>query len=295
MSLSASARALVLILSACLFASCKDGDAPQSTSAATYSRIVSLAPNLTELVYAVGAGDALVGVSAYSDYPPAARTLPLIGDAFTVDQERLALLGPDLLLVWQSGTPAHVVDELLNAGFQVEVLRTQSLDDVARALLRIGQLTGRADEAKSAAERYRRELHVLTSKYAGSEKIRVFYQVSRRPLYTVNGEHYVSELIERCGGTNVFYDLSELAPAIAVEAVIERDPEVMLASTDAGSDAFVEWERWPQIAANRLGNRFIVPADEIGRATTRLVIAGEALCAALQTGRERRRARQAGS
>ncbi len=295
MSLSASARALVLILSACLFASCKDGDAPQSTSAATYSRIVSLAPNLTELVYAVGAGDALVGVSAYSDYPPAARTLPLIGDAFTVDQERLALLGPDLLLVWQSGTPAHVVDELLNAGFQVEVLRTQSLDDVARALLRIGQLTGRADEAKSAAERYRRELHVLTSKYAGSEKIRVFYQVSRRPLYTVNGEHYVSELIERCGGTNVFYDLSELAPAIAVEAVIERDPEVMLASTDAGSDAFVEWERWPQIAANRLGNRFLVPADEIGRATTRLVIAGEALCAALQTGRERRRARQAAS
>ncbi len=295
MSLSGSARALVLILSACLFASCKDGDAPQSTSAATYSRIVSLAPNLTELVYAVGAGDALVGVSAYSDYPPAARTLPLIGDAFTVDQERLALLGPDLLLVWQSGTPAHVVDELLNAGFQVEVLRTQSLDDVARALLRIGQLTGRADEAKSAAERYRRELHVLTSKYAGSEKIRVFYQVSRRPLYTVNGEHYVSELIERCGGTNVFYDLSELAPAIAVEAVIERDPEVMLASTDAGSDAFVEWERWPQIAANRLGNRFLVPADEIGRATTRLVIAGEALCAALQTGRERRRARQAAS
>ncbi len=295
MSLSGSARALVLILSACLFASCKDGDAPQSTSAATYSRIVSLAPNLTELVYAVGAGDALVGVSAYSDYPLAARTLPLIGDAFTVDQERLALLGPDLLLVWQSGTPAHVVDELLNAGFQVEVLRTQSLDDVARALLRIGQLTGRADEAKSAAERYRRELHVLTSKYAGSEKIRVFYQVSRRPLYTVNGEHYVSELIERCGGTNVFYDLSELAPAIAVEAVIERDPEVMLASTDAGSDAFVEWERWPQIAANRLGNRFLVPADEIGRATTRLVIAGEALCAALQTGRERRRARQAAS
>lgn len=295
MSHSGSARALVLILSACLFASCKDSDAPQSTSAATYSRIVSLAPNLTELVYAVGAGDALVGVSAYSDYPLAARTLPLIGDAFTVDQERLALLGPDLLLVWQSGTPAHVVDELLNAGFQVEVLRTQSLDDVARALLRIGQLTGRADEAKSAAERYRRELHVLTSKYAGSEKIRVFYQVSRRPLYTVNGEHYVSELIERCGGTNVFYDLSELAPAIAVEAVIERDPEVMLASTDAGSDAFVEWERWPQIAANRLGNRFLVPADEIGRATTRLVIAGEALCAALQTGRERRRARQAAS
>ncbi len=295
MSHSGSARALVLILSACLFASCKDSDAPQSTSAATYSRIVSLAPNLTELVYAVGAGDALVGVSAYSDYPLAARTLPLIGDAFTVDQERLALLGPDLLLVWQSGTPAHVVDELLNAGYQVEVLRTQSLDDVARALLRIGQLTGRVDEAKSAAERYRRDLHVLTSKYAGSEKIRVFYQVSRRPLYTVNGEHYVSELIERCGGTNVFYDLSELAPAIAVEAVIERDPEVMLASTDAGSDAFVEWERWPQIAANRLGNRFLVPADEIGRATTRLVIAGEALCAALQTGRERRRARQAGS
>ncbi len=288
MSQAGGVCALVIVLSGCLLASCENDVARGPASAPPVTRIVTLAPNLTELVYAVGAGDTLVGVSAHSDYPEAARALPLVGDAFTVDQERLAVLAPDLLLVWESGTPAHIVDELQSVGYRVEVLRTRSLEDVARALTRIGELTGRVAEATSVAEQYRRDLDSLTRKFAGSANIRVFYQVSRRPVYTVSGEHYVSELIERCGGTNVFHNLGELAPAIAVEAVIAADPEVMLASSDAGSDAFTEWQRWPQIAANRFDNRFLLPADEIGRATTRLVIAGEALCTALETGRARR-------
>lgn len=107
-------------------------------------------------------------------------------------------------------------------------------------------------------------------------------------MFTINGEHYVSELIELCGGRNVFGDLDELAPTIDVEAVVERDPEVMLASDEAGDDAFVEWERWPGIAAIRYKNQYLMPADEIGRATPRLLAAGEALCGALQEARERR-------
>ena len=263
--------------------------APQPAAEAShYHRLVTLAPNLTELVFAAGAGDTLVGVSAYSDYPAAALELPVIGDAFMIDQEQLAILNPDLLLVWKSGTPAHVVDELRSVGHQVEVIRSSSLDDVSNALRRIGSLTGREDTARSAIESYQQGIAAVAGKYSGLENIRVFYQVSRRPLFTINGDHYVSELITLCGGSNVFADLNDLAPTVDVESVVARNPEVFLASTDAGEDAFEEWDRWPHIAANRLQNRFLMPADAIGRATPRLVHAAQAVCDALQTARQTR-------
>jgi iron complex transport system substrate-binding protein len=264
-------------------------EAPESTgNPATYDRIVTLAPNLAELVHAAGAGESLVGVSAYSDYPPQVGELPIIGDAFMIDQEQLALLKPDLLIVWQGGTPAHVVDELRSIGYNVEVIRTNSVNDVADAILRIGILTGSEETAKRSVKSYRDELDGLATAFGGRDDIRVFYQVSRRPLFTINGEHYVSELISLCGGSNAFADLNDLAPTVDVEAVVERDPEVLMASTDAGDDAFEEWERWPGIAANRHGNHFLMPADTIGRATPRLVQAARSVCLALDVARSRR-------
>jgi len=243
---------------------------------------------LTELVFAAGAGDKLVGVSAYSDYPAAALELPLIGDAFAVDHEQLAMLEPDLLLAWQGGTPAHVVDELRRFGYNVEVVQIRTLADVAGALRRIGQLTGSVDEADEVASKYTRDLQVFEQRYADAADVRVFYQVDKRPLYTINDQHYVSEIIDLCGGSNVFSDLDGLAPTVSVEAVVERDPEAMFASSDSGDDAFDQWDRWPHIAANRYENRFYTPADEIGRATPRLLIAAEAVCDALQRARANR-------
>jgi iron complex transport system substrate-binding protein len=268
---------------------CQD-QASNTAESQVYKRIVTLAPNLTELVFEIGAGDQLVGVSAWSDYPLPARELPVVGDAFTVDQEQLALLDPDLLLAWESGTPAHAVDELRNAGYTVERIRTRSLEDVGTALRQIGKLTGRSSEAEVVAARFQAELEALRQSQAGRPSISVFYQVSARPLYTVNREHYVSELIEICGGKNIFDDLEDLAPAISVEAVVDRNPEVMLASTDAGDEAFADWQRWPAVSANLYGNLFLIPADEIGRATPRLIIAGGAMCLALQKARFNREA-----
>ena len=254
----------------------------------TYSRIVTLAPNLAELVFAAGAGERLVGVSAYSDYPPEVTELPLVGDAFTVDQEQLALLEPDLLLAWHSGTPAHVIDELRQAGYTVEVIRTQSLVDIPRAMVRIGELAGTVHDAEQAGLDFASALEALALDFPDEEPIRVFYQVSMRPLYTVSGSHYASELIQFCGGINVFSDLEDLAPAIDVEAVIDRDPEVILAGTDAGDDAFGDWQRWPSMAANRYGNHYLIPSDEMSRATPRVIIAGRSVCEALQTARQQR-------
>jgi len=266
---------------------CSETTEPPAASA-TYSRVVTLAPNLTELVFAAGAGRKLVGASAYSDYPDIARQLPIIGDAFAVDQEQLAILQPDLLLVWESGTPDHVVDELRSLGYNVEVIRTRTLADVADALRRIGELTDSAAQAEIVANAYNAGLRNIAMKYESAEDLRVFYQIDRRPLYTINDEHYVSDLIKLCGGSNVFADLDELAPAVDVEAVLERNPEVILASSDAGPEAFTDWERWPHMAANQYRNQFLIPADEIGRATTRLLVAAEAVCDSLQEARERR-------
>ncbi len=251
-------------------------------------RIIALSPHLAELVFAVGAGDRLIGVSAYTDFPEAATKLPVVGDAFMLDLERLTVFQPDLLLAWQGGTPAHVIDELNARGYRVEVIRTMGLQDIPAALRRIGALTGHSTTANNEADRFVAGLDSLANLASDAAAIRVFYQVSIRPLYTINGEHYVSQLIEICGGRNIFADLGKLAPLIGVEAVLERDPEVMLAGEDAGPDAFSEWERWPTMAANRYGNQFMMTAAEISRATPRLLDAGAAICSALEEGRKSR-------
>ena len=252
-------------------------------------RIVTLSPHLAELVFAAGGGNHIVGVSAYSNYPDAVVDLPQIGDAFAIDQERLALLAPDILLAWESGTPAHTVDELRRLGYRVDVVTTKRLVDVAAALRDIGRLTDDGEFANAVAHQYLAELDRLRQANSGKETIRVFYQISARPLYTVNGAHYVSELIELCGGENIFDELDELAPLVSEEAVLSRDPELMLAGRSSNDEQlFEDWARWPEMAANRFDNRFYVDADLLARATPRLTITGAAICTWLEEGRRNR-------
>lgn len=281
--------ALVATVSACQPPAAGDNEPGTANGAApTNLRIVSLAPHLAELVFAVGAGDLLVGVTAYTDYPERAAALPQVGDAFAIDQEQLAVLRPDLLLAWKSGTPVHVVDELRKRGYRVETIETRGIEDVGSALERLGRLTGHDSQASQAATAFRQGMRTLAERYRESEPLTVFYQVSSRPLYTVNGDHYVSELISLCGGRSIFAELGNLAPLVDVEAVLARDPEVLLASDDSEEDAFSVWQRWPDLAANRYGNYFFLPANEIGRATPRLLQAGETLCEALEVARSHR-------
>lgn len=286
-------RAFVLTLLCIIQVACSRPD-PESTDTQSADlrpdnlRIVTLSPHLAELVFAVGAGDLLVGVTAYTDYPEAAAALPVVGDAFNLDQEQLTVLAPNLLLSWDTGTPAHVVDELRTRGYRVEVISTTTLESLPKALIRIGELTGRVESANAAADQFFDGLKKFATAAADAEPIRVFYQVHSHPLYTINGDHYLSQLIETCGGTNIFADLTGLAPLISVESVVEREPEVILASSDAGEHAFDEWGRWSEMAAMRYGNLFLMPANEIGRATPRLLVGASAVCDALEKGRENR-------
>ena len=279
------------LLSCCLLAACGDATPDRPASAAVARddlRIVTLSPHLAELLDAIGAADQLVGVSAYTDFPRRAVSLPVVGDAFNLDHERLALLEPNLLLAWDTGTPVHVVDELRARGYRVEVITTTRLADIPLALMRLGELTGRPGDDAAAA--FRDGIAAISERHRGAADISVFYQVDARPLYTISGGHFLSELIALCGGRNVFADLDGLAPLVSVEAVLERDPEVMLANSDAGPGAFDEWDRWTGLAATRYGARFLIPADEIGRPTPRLLGGAAAVCDALDMGREKRKA-----
>lgn len=284
-------RALALACICALLCACSK-PASETTTGDAAQRVVSFAPHLSEMMYAIGAGAQLVGVSSWSDYPREVLELPEVGDAFTVDQAQLALLAPDMLLVWESGMPTHTVDELRSLGYRVESIRTRNLADVGTAMIRLGELTGRRAAAEAAVRQFSDALDSLSEQYRDAEPINVFFQVSAGPLYTINREHFISDVIRLCGGRNVFDDLDEMAPSVSVEAVLDRDPEVMLAGTDLGDDAFDEWARWPGLAANRYGNQFLLPDETIGRPTPRLALAGRSLCIALDQARHNRAAAQ---
>jgi len=258
--------------------------------AAPAQRIVSLAPHLTELAFTAGAGDRIVATVEYSDHPDAARSIPRIGDAFRVDLERLLALRPEAVLVWDSGTPAPTIERIRALQLPVLTFQTQRLAEVATVLREIGRLAGEGEVAERAAAEYEHHIQQLRDTYRNRAPLRVFIEVDDRPLYTVNGQQIISEIVELCGGSNVFADLNALAPAISIEAVIAANPQAIISTDDTVPDAAAEWARWRHIEAVRTGNVYTLRSDDIARATTRLTVAAEAVCRTLDTARQRLRA-----
>jgi len=255
-----------------------------SAAAAPASRIVTLAPHLAELVHAAGAGERLVGTVEWSNYPAEAAALPRIGDAFRLDLEALAVLAPDLLLAWKGGNPDHMLEQLVQRGYRVVALAPERLDDIGEHLVQIGGLAGTPGPAHEAAANYRTGLEALRRAQAGKRELRVFYQVSWRPLYTVGGRQLISEVVALCGGRNIFGELGELAPAVGVEAVMARDPEVIL-TADIQRAELAEWRRWPAISAVAGGHLYAVDGDLVVRATPRILEGTRQVCAALDQAR----------
>lgn len=258
-----------------------------AAAAAAPPRIVSLAPNLTELLFAAGAGPQVVGASEYSDWPPPARALPRIGDAFRLDYEGILALRPDVAVAWQSGTPAESVSRLREAGIHVLVLPVQSLGEIAAGIESLGEMAGTAVTARAAAARFRSDVGQLRAAHAGRAPLAVFVELDHRPLFTVTGRHLISEMVAVCGGHNVFDALPGLAPSIDLEAVVAAQPEVIL-YTGPDPDPAALWRDWPQVPAVRDGNVLRVPGDLVSRATPRVVEGIEAICDALDGARSRR-------
>jgi iron complex transport system substrate-binding protein len=251
-------------------------------------RIISLAPNLTELAYAAGMGKKLVAVTAYSDYPAAAKKLPQVGDAFRLDWERIVAFRPDLVLAWKSGLSARdraVFDKL---HLKLLVLEPRRLDDIPRDLHLLGRIAGTENTADAAAQDFERRRDALRKQYAGRQTVRAYFQIAETPLLTVNGEHIISDVLRLCGAENVFAAAPLLTPAISEEALVRAQPQILfgIADTQQQQERIrSQWRRLPLIAV-RAGHMAFVPADLISRATPRLLQGAEQVCGQVEAVRQ---------
>jgi iron complex transport system substrate-binding protein len=269
----------LLVLLGVVDAAHGQGTAPQAP------RLLSLAPGLTEIAFEAGAGPLLVGTVAYSDYPAAARALPQVGDAWRVDLERVVALRPDVVLAWPTGTPATTIAQLRRLGLDVVEVPTQRLADVPVALRQVGRIAGTDATAARAAEQFASQVARQRAKYASRPPLSVFIQIDDDPLYTVNGQHVISEIVELCGGRNVFGRLPQLAPPVSAEAVLAADPQVILSTDDTIADVREPWQRWPRLRAVRDGTIYRLPPDLVARASPRLAQGVDATCAVLDEAR----------
>jgi iron complex transport system substrate-binding protein len=219
-------------------------------------RIVSLAPGATEMLFAAGAGGEVVATDDASDEPPAARKLPKLGDLANVDMERLIAMRPDVVVVWPDGTSPAQIALLARLGLPVYREDPLTLEGITASIQRIGQLAGTAATADRVGGALRARLATLVNRYGRVRKPpTALLEVWDRPLYTVGGREVMSDALRVCGVRNVFGDLPEAAPAISVEAVIGRDPDMIIAAAPPGKGAawLASWRRFPMLRAVRNG------------------------------------------
>ncbi len=262
------------------------------TLAAPARRIVSLAPHLTEHLFAVGAGSQVVGVVAYSDFPDAARQLPVVGDSAQLDLERIVALRPDLIVAWQSGNSAQQLQRLAALGLPIYRSESRELRDIAATLLRLGELTGHAATAIAQARRFETGIAALRERYAQRSEVRVFYQIWHQPLLTINGTHMISQALTVCGARNVFAELGALTPSVGEEAVLAADPDAIVTGAVPGgaADGFDGWRKRKGLRATLIGNLLHVNPDTLHRQSMRLVEGAAELCQKIDAARERSRA-----
>lgn len=248
-------------------------------------RIVALAPFLTELAFAAGAGAQVVGVSAFSDYPPEAKSLPQVSSAAGFSIEAIAALRPDLVLVWKDSFHPEDVERIGRFGAAVFVAEGRTLADVPRLLDAIGRLSGH--DTRAIGARYTAELARLRREYSQRRRLSAFLEIWHRPLTTVSGRHFINDALEICGARNVFEDLPGVAPNVSWEALYARDPEVVVgvgSARDAG-EFRAQWRGRDTLAAVKSGRLVFVAPDAIQRPTTRTPEGVAELCAALDRAR----------
>lgn len=267
-----------------------DDSGRQVVLARPAQRVISMAPHVTELLFAAGGGARIIGAMNYSDYPLEARKIPLIGSDSQIDLERVIALKPDLLIVWQSGNTARQIAQLASLGISVFYSEPHSFETVERSLLRFGRLLGTEAAATAAAAQFRTKVEGLRTRYAARPPVTVFYQAWDNPLFTLNGEQIASDAIRLCGGRNIFADLKTIAPQVSLEAVVQADPEAIVGGKlytpqDRGLSI---WQPYRGMTAVRRNNLFTLDEEMITRPGPRVVDGAARLCSRLEEARKRR-------
>lgn len=256
-------------------------------------RIISLAPHATELIFAAGGGDRIVGTVGYSDYPAAALKIPRVGSHQQIDVERIIALKPDLLVVWLHGNSERQLEHVRKLGIPFYFSEPKKLTDIPASIERLGMLMGTEAQANKVATAERTELARLTEQYRNRPTVRMFYQVWGKPIYTLNGGNIMSDVIRLCGGENVFANLAIPAPVVTTEAVLLENPEVMMTGDRQAekSGGLEIWKQYKNMLAVKNDNLFSVDADLVNRAGPRLIEGAAMVCEKLELARSRRSAK----
>jgi iron complex transport system substrate-binding protein len=249
------------------------------------TRIVSLAPGATEMLFAAGAGSRLIATVQYSDEPPAARSVPRIGDVVAIDLERLLSLRPDLVVVWPGGGNPAQIAEIGRLGIPVYRYQVDSLADLPASIRRLGQMAGTAAAAEAAASTLESRLRALSRTYGSGRHPSVLVEVWNQPIYTLGGTHIISDALRLCGARNVFGDLRDRGPAVEIEAVVARNPDIIVAAAPpgAGKAWLDDWRRFKSLRAVRNNDLIVFEDQRLTRMGPSVVDATEGLCKALAT------------
>ncbi len=243
-------------------------------------RIVSLAPNITEVLFHVGAGEQIVGADEYSNYPQAAKEIQRVSNYAAANYELILSLKPDLVIAWQSGNGDKIVNPLRKLGIPVFVIETGEIERVPNLFRRFGKLSGQDKIAEQRALEFTERLKKLRTANAKKSPVRTFYQIWDEPLITLNGKHMVSSVIELCGGVNIFADAIPLVPYVNIESVVAADPQVIIAggSQDEQPHWFKSWQKWSGISAVIKSQIYLIPADLMQRHSVRILDGAEMMC-----------------
>ncbi|MGH8853464.1 MAG: cobalamin-binding protein, partial [Telluria sp.] len=247
-------------------------------------RVISMAPHATELLFAAGGGARVVGAMNFSDYPEAAKAIPLVGSNSQIDMERVLALKPDLIVVWHTGNTTRQIAQVESLGVPVFHSEPRKLGQVADNIERLGQLLGTGPVAQAAASSLRARLARLEAQYSKRSPVTVFYQIWDQPLYTLNDAQIASDAIRICGGRNVFGALKVVAPEVGVEAVLAADPEAILAGKryDPANPGLKVWAPYAGMTAVKRGNLVTVDGELLTRPGPRTLEGAAALCEALE-------------
>jgi iron complex transport system substrate-binding protein len=264
----------------------RDDLAHSVTVPAAPLRIVSLAPGATEMLFAAGAGAQVIATVEYSDTPPAAKSIPRIGDVAAIDMERLVGLHPDVVVAWPGGGNPAQREKIATLKVPIYEQQVTRLSDLAGSLRRLGELTGTEGEASKAAARLQARLLQLEHTYGAGSAGRhpgVLLQVWNRPIYTIGGQQLMSDALSVCGARNIFADLPEAAPLVDTESVIARNPDIIIAAAPPGEGAawVTDWKRFGSLRAVRTGRVVSFEDEGLSRLGPSVIDATEHLCRTL--------------
>lgn len=238
-------------------------------------RIVSMAPSITEILFALDLSDRLVGVTQFSDYPPAAVALPKIGSYVRLDIEKMVSLRPDLCIAIKDGNPISVVRKLESLGIPVYAVDPRNLDAVMDTLLELGRLLAVSDRAGAIVSGMTDRIHQVQRNLAGdNRRPAVFFQIGIAPIVSVGTRTFIHELIVMAGGNNLTQGKTPY-PRFSREQVIGMRPEVMIITSMARQAVFdqvkADWQQWPELPAVRDDRIYLVDSNVLDRPSPRLV------------------------